>query len=65
MESFTNVVDADPSNTDAFYYRGIAYKALEEFDLAILDFNKVIELDPEHELAIEQLTEVQDLQNAI
>ena len=34
--------------TDTYYYRGIAYLRKKDYDLATEDFNKVVELDPEH-----------------
>src|SRR5262249_51678317 len=39
------------SQAVSYYYRGLAYKAKGEIDLAIADFDAAIRLDPEHERA--------------
>ena len=35
-------------DTNTYYYRGIAYLTKKDFDLAIEDFSKVVEMDPEY-----------------
>ena len=39
-------IELDPTDAAAYYNRGIAYKALLKYDLAISDFSKAIKLDP-------------------
>lgn len=38
----------DQNNQDIFYLRGINYYLLKEFNKAIDDFNKTLQLDPDH-----------------
>jgi tetratricopeptide (TPR) repeat protein len=36
----------NPSNDSEFYARGVAYHKLANYDLAIVDFDKAIQLNP-------------------
>lgn len=56
-------IKANPNDADAFYNRGTAYLILENFDKAITDFNRAIELKPQNfdyyhnrKVAIQHLT---------
>ena len=42
-----------PITADAYYGRGNAYSRLSEYDHAIQDYDKVVELDPKFLLAYE------------
>jgi tetratricopeptide (TPR) repeat protein len=43
----TNVIDLDPENAEAFFYRGLAYSYNGDNKEAISDYTKSIDLDPE------------------
>lgn len=38
----------NPENTEAYYWRGVAYSRLSELDLALDDLENAIELNPRH-----------------
>ncbi|MBN1409326.1 MAG: DUF459 domain-containing protein [Spirochaetales bacterium] len=42
---YTIIVDLDPDNTTAHYKRGLAYRRIENFEDALIDFRKVLSLD--------------------
>ena len=44
IEDFTEVIQHDPANAEAYYNRGTAYASKGEYDLAIADFDMAIEL---------------------
>ncbi len=46
VEELTLLIDMDPKNVEARTLRGVAYQQLEEFGLAIKDFEAVIQTDP-------------------
>ena len=46
VSAFTKAVDADAYFAEAYYGRGVTYRADGENERAIADFTKVIELDP-------------------
>jgi tetratricopeptide (TPR) repeat protein len=48
VEAFTEFINLEPENEDAFYYRGLSYLYLQDAALARKDFSKVIELNPEN-----------------
>jgi tetratricopeptide (TPR) repeat protein len=43
---FTELIDLDPLNPDAFKNRGVAHMKLAEYDQAIHDFEKTLEITP-------------------
>lgn len=45
---FTERIARDPNDADAYYHRGMAYFQEGEITHAIKDFNKAIELNPNH-----------------
>jgi tetratricopeptide (TPR) repeat protein len=56
IENYTNIIYWHPrywltGETDAFYKRGNAYRAKLDYDRAIRDYTKVIELSPGNEFA--------------
>jgi len=46
IQDFTNVIKQDPDFDPAYYGRGTAFHCIGEYDLAIRDVLKAIELDP-------------------
>ena len=50
IETWTKDITFNSNDAVAYYNRGFAYSKLEEYDKAIEDFNKAIELEPEFEV---------------
>lgn len=50
------VIEEKPGNAKAYFRRGEAFIALNEHELARLDFQKVLELDPENKAAKNKVT---------
>ncbi len=48
IKDFTHVIKECKEHEVAYYNRCIAYFAIKEFDLALLDANKSIEIDPKN-----------------
>lgn len=48
ISDFTDVIEADPFNSNAYLNRGIAYTRLNKLKEAISDFDRIIELDPKN-----------------
>jgi len=46
VELLSKIIIQDINNVEAFYNRGTAYFELKQFEQAIQDFNKAIELNP-------------------
>ena len=42
------MIDLNEINANAYYVRGSAYEKLDELEISILDFSKVLEIDPSH-----------------
>lgn len=42
-----SVISADPKNADAYYYRGMVYDAQKKYQLAINDYKKALEYNPQ------------------
>ena len=53
MEFFMKAQEHNPDEATVYYYRGLAYLAQEQNDLAKADFEKLLEIDPEHPKAAE------------
>ena len=51
---FTDAIADDQRLVNAYYHRGFAYEKLGKKDLALKDYKKSIDLDPEFELAKER-----------
>lgn len=45
-DDLSKAVELGPNNGEAFYFRGFCYAELEQFELAIADFDKVIGFRP-------------------
>lgn len=46
IECFSKAIEIDPDCTEAYYQRGMAYKATVKWELMIEDFDKYINLNP-------------------
>ena len=46
IQSYTQAIEVDPENTDAYLQRGRAEKEVKEYDKSISDYSQVLELDP-------------------
>ena len=55
IEIFTEVLELDPSNIDAYNGRGVAHYMLGSYDEAIEDYLKAFALDPENKQIKENL----------
>ena len=49
IDIYAKVIDADSEHMNAYANRGLAYSYLEDYEQAIEDFTKALELDPEQE----------------
>lgn len=47
VEAFTQLLQLNPKDGEAYYNRGLALAQLEEYEKAIADYSKVLELNPE------------------
>jgi tetratricopeptide (TPR) repeat protein len=48
LADYNAVLQLEPRNVDALYYRGTVYEKLGKLDEAIADFTAVLTLDPNH-----------------
>lgn len=48
LEDYNTILQLEPGNVDALYYRGTVYEKLGRLDEAISDFSAVLTLDPNH-----------------
>ncbi len=48
IEAYTEYLQLKPSNIKSIYNRGRAYEELGEYNAAVMDFKKVIDIDPNH-----------------
>ncbi len=51
IEEYTETIELNPKDADAYNNRGNAYSDIKEFDKAIEDYNKAIELNPKYAIA--------------
>ena len=47
IELYTQVIELEPKNLDAYFYRGIAKNDLGDYSGAIVDYSKIIVLQPD------------------
>jgi tetratricopeptide (TPR) repeat protein len=48
VADYSQLIQLQPDNAEAYYNRGICYDTVGQLDLAIEDYNKVLMLDPGH-----------------
>jgi len=48
IKDFTNIIDLDAENYEAYYYRGNVKLNLRDAKGALIDYNKAIELKPDY-----------------
>ncbi len=46
IADYSKAIELDPNAANVYNNRGVAYYALDEYDLAVADYSKAIELDP-------------------
>jgi tetratricopeptide (TPR) repeat protein len=46
IQLFTKAIQEDPKNPQAYFHRGKAYWEVGNYELAVEDFTKVLELNP-------------------
>ncbi|XP_028414819.1 sperm-associated antigen 1-like [Dendronephthya gigantea] len=59
IEDCCKVLEIEPKNLKALIRRGIAYKALKQYELAAKDFNLILSIDPKNKRAKDLLGEIQ------
>jgi tetratricopeptide (TPR) repeat protein len=52
---YSQAIDKDGSNPEAYFLRGISYHGLQEVEKAVNDLKKAIELEPEYVEAYQEL----------
>ncbi len=55
LSQFSRLLEQDPSNIEARYFKGLTFNKAEKFDEAIATFKKVLELSPKYQGARLQL----------
>ncbi|GFS35071.1 sperm-associated antigen 1, partial [Trichonephila inaurata madagascariensis] len=55
------VISLEPNNVKALFRRGIAHKEAEMFDLAAIDFEILLKLEPENKSAQDQLKQIENM----
>lgn len=60
VELFSKALDADPDNAYIYYERGISYFHLNKKSLALVDFDKAAELQPENPFRFSSRAYVRD-----
>jgi tetratricopeptide (TPR) repeat protein len=48
LTDYDRLLDIDPNNIDARFYRGVVQERMGNLDQAIADFSIVLELEPNH-----------------
>lgn len=46
IADFTKFIEIDPNNAEAYNNRGIAKRNINDYEGALLDYNKAIEINP-------------------
>jgi len=58
IEDFTQAINFNPNDSDAFMLRGFVYNATYDFDKANADLAKALEINPDNKMAKEYLEEI-------
>jgi tetratricopeptide (TPR) repeat protein len=48
LARYTQAVQANPNNAEAYYNRALVYRKLKQYENALEDFTKAIQLEPEN-----------------
>ncbi len=56
ITNLSKVIELNPDYVDAYYFRGLVYIIEEDYDKAIADYTKAIELDPNNNSVIAKVT---------
>lgn len=52
ISDYSEVIDSEPDNAEAYFNRGLAYESVGGYDEAYADYSKAIELNPQYADAI-------------
>jgi len=66
IELFTQEVEENPQNVDAYFFRGKAFNQKGDTRLALNDFYKTLELNPNHnqaKVSIELINQIYSFRN--
>lgn len=55
LQEFSKIIEKEPANIEAYYFKGLTFNKAENFDEAVVTFKKVLELDSEYSGARLQL----------
>ena len=55
ISDYSKAIELNPKSGAVYYFRGLAYKANGQPDLAKKDFDKAVKLDPKLEKQVEKL----------
>jgi len=58
LEHLSQIISEDPNNAFAFYVKGIIYKDALDYDLAIAEYEKVMEIIPHNDKLIIELAQL-------
>ena len=63
IDYFNQTIELEPNYTDAYFNRGFSYELKDDLVNARLDYKKSLELDPNHQKAIEGLNRLDEIPN--
>jgi len=55
LSNLSQIISEDPNNAFAYFVKGLIYKDMLEYDLAIIEYEKVVELIPQNDKLIADL----------
>ena len=58
LTNLSQIITEDPNNAFAYYVKGMIYKNTLEYDLAIKEYEKVVELIPQNDKLISELAQL-------
>jgi len=59
IETMLLACEIHPYSSDAFYYLGTAYEENSDIDLALKQYKKAFEIDPDHRLALRKIKQLE------
>jgi tetratricopeptide (TPR) repeat protein len=62
IDYFSRTIEIEPAYTDAWYNRGFSYELKEDLKNARTDYKKTLELDPNHEKALDGLNRLDEIE---